>query len=67
MDGKRLRDEITEKLAAEMASLGSPRVCLGTVLVGEDRPSQIYVRSKHQQAEKAGMVSQHVGLPGTAT
>jgi methylenetetrahydrofolate dehydrogenase (NADP+)/methenyltetrahydrofolate cyclohydrolase len=50
-----------------MASLGSPRVCLGTVLVGDDRPSQIYVRSKHQQAEKAGMVSQHVGLPQTAT
>ena len=67
MDGIRLRDEITEQLAAEMISLGSPRVCLGTVLVGDDRPSQIYVRSKHKQAEKAGMVSQHIGLTAAAT
>ncbi len=55
MDGARLRDEITERLAAKMQALGSPRVCLATVLVGDDRPSQIYVRSKHRQAEKAGM------------
>src|SRR5262245_52185381 len=67
MDGARLRDEITERLAAELVALGSPRVCLGTVLVGDDRPSQIYVRSKHRQAEKAGMVSQHAGLPATAS
>ena len=67
MDGARLRDEITERLAAEMLALGSPRVCLGTVLVGDDRPSQIYVRSKHRQAEKAGMTSQHIGLPPTAS
>jgi len=67
MDGARLRDEITERMAAEMLALGSPRVCLGTVLVGDDRPSQIYVRSKHRQAEKAGMTSQHIGLPPTAS
>ncbi len=67
MDGIRLRDEITERLAAEIAALGSPHVCLGTVLVGDDRPSQIYVRSKHRQAEKAGMTSQHIGLPPTAS
>ena len=67
MDGKRLRDEITEQLAGELAALGNPPVCLGTVLVGDDRPSQIYVRSKHQQAEKAGMRSRHVGLPPTAS
>ena len=67
MDGIRLRDEMTEQLAAEMISLGSPRVCLGTVLVGDDRPSQIYVRSKHKQAEKAGMVSQHIGFTAAAT
>ena len=67
MDGARLRDEITERLAAEMVALGSPRVCLGTILVGDDKPSQIYVRSKHRQAEKAGMTSEHIGLPPTAT
>jgi methylenetetrahydrofolate dehydrogenase (NADP+)/methenyltetrahydrofolate cyclohydrolase len=67
MDGNRLRDEITERLAAEIAALGSPPVCLATVLVGDDRPSQIYVRSKHRQAEKAGMASRHVELPPTAS
>jgi methylenetetrahydrofolate dehydrogenase (NADP+)/methenyltetrahydrofolate cyclohydrolase len=67
MDGNRLRDEITDRLAAEIAALGSPPVCLGTVLVGDDRPSQIYVRSKHRQAEKAGMTSRHVELPPTAS
>ena len=67
MDGARLRDEVTEHLAAELVALGSPSVCLGTVLVGEDRPSQIYVRSKHQQAEKAGMSSRHIGLPSAAS
>ena len=67
MDGIKLRDEITEKVAAEIAGLGSPEVCLATVLVGDDRPSQIYVRNKHRQAEKAGMVSRHVELPPTAS
>jgi methylenetetrahydrofolate dehydrogenase (NADP+)/methenyltetrahydrofolate cyclohydrolase len=67
MDGIKLRDEITEKVAVEIAGLGSPEVCLATVLVGDDRPSQIYVRNKHRQAEKAGMVSRHVELPPTAS
>ena len=67
MDGNRLRDEITLELAAEIAGLGSPTVCLSTVLVGDDRPSQLYVRSKHRQAEKAGMASRHVELGATAS
>ena len=35
-----------------------------TVLVGDDKPSQIYVRNKRKKAEEAGMVSRHVELPG---
>jgi len=42
-------------------------VCLATVLVGDDRPSQLYVKSKHKKAAEAGMVSKHVELPATAT
>lgn len=42
---------------------GVPRVCLATVLVGDDKPSQVYVRMKHAQAEKAGMTSRHVEFP----
>jgi methylenetetrahydrofolate dehydrogenase (NADP+)/methenyltetrahydrofolate cyclohydrolase len=42
-------------------------VCLATVLVGDDGPSQRYVKMKHRKAEEAGMVSHHVGLPATAS
>ena len=67
MDGLRLRDETVARLRAEIDALGNPAVCLATVLVGDDRPSQLYVRSKHKKAEEAGMRSKHIGLPPTAT
>jgi len=56
MDGKRLRDEIVTELRAKLDDLGNPLVCLATVLVGDDKPSQIYVRNKRKKAEEAGMV-----------
>ena len=64
MDGKVLRDEIIEALRKELEAAGSPPVCLATVLVGDDRPSEVYVRMKHQAAERAGLRSKHVELPG---
>ncbi|HMS17424.1 MAG TPA: bifunctional 5,10-methylenetetrahydrofolate dehydrogenase/5,10-methenyltetrahydrofolate cyclohydrolase [Planctomycetota bacterium] len=67
LDGNRLRDETVARLRREINMLGSPKICLATVLVGADRPSQIYVRMKHKKAEEAGMVSRSVELPGTAT
>jgi methylenetetrahydrofolate dehydrogenase (NADP+) / methenyltetrahydrofolate cyclohydrolase len=67
MDGNLLRDETVARLRTEIDALGNPHVCLATVLVGDDRPSQIYVRSKHKKAEEAGMASKHAGLPPTAT
>lgn len=67
LDGNRLRDEIIAGIRDEIESLGSPAVCLATVLVGGDKPSQIYVRMKQRQAEKAAMTSRHVELPATAT
>lgn len=67
LDGNRLRDEIVADLRAEIDSLGSPAVCLATVLVGADKPSQIYVRMKQRKAEEAGMAPRHVELPGTAS
>jgi methylenetetrahydrofolate dehydrogenase (NADP+)/methenyltetrahydrofolate cyclohydrolase len=39
---------------------------LATVLVGDDAPSQRYVRNKHVQAGKAGMVSRNEILPADA-
>lgn len=67
MDGIRLRDEMVVALRERIEAAGSPRICLATVLVGEDPPSQRYVRMKHVQAEKAGMVSHGDVLPATAS
>jgi len=66
MDGNRLRDEIVAALATTIATAGSPPVCLATVLVGDDAPSQRYVRNKHVQAGKAGMQSRNEILPADA-
>jgi methylenetetrahydrofolate dehydrogenase (NADP+)/methenyltetrahydrofolate cyclohydrolase len=67
MDGNRLRDETVVRLRGEIDALGSPAVCLSTVLVGADKPSQIYVRMKQKKAQEAGMVSKGVELPETST
>jgi methylenetetrahydrofolate dehydrogenase (NADP+) / methenyltetrahydrofolate cyclohydrolase len=67
MDGNRLRDETVARLKTEIDALGSPPVCLATVLVGADKPSQIYVRMKQKKAEQAGMMSKGVELAETAT
>jgi methylenetetrahydrofolate dehydrogenase (NADP+) / methenyltetrahydrofolate cyclohydrolase len=67
MDGAALRDEIVAALRAEIESAGSPSVCLATVLVGDDLPSERYVRSKQRFADEAAMLSRHVGLPATAS
>jgi methylenetetrahydrofolate dehydrogenase (NADP+) / methenyltetrahydrofolate cyclohydrolase len=67
MDGARLRDEIVADLRKTVEAAGSPPVCLATVLVGEDRPSQTYVRIKQRKAAEAGMESRAVELPATIT
>jgi methylenetetrahydrofolate dehydrogenase (NADP+)/methenyltetrahydrofolate cyclohydrolase len=66
MDGKLLRDEIVAGLRATVQAAGSPAVCLATVLVGDDPPSRSYVRTKHRQADLAGIQSRNVELPITA-
>lgn len=66
MDGNRLRDETIAALRATITAAGSPPVCLATVLVGDDRPSRLYVANKQKKAAEAGMTSRHVGLAGDA-
>ncbi len=63
MDGIRLRDELIAGLKSQIEALGNPHVCLATVLVGDDKPSRLYVASKQKKAGEAGMVSRHVELP----
>ena len=68
MDGNALRDEIVDGAARRsIEAAGSPPVCLATVLVGDDPPSQRYVRSKQRKAAEAGMRPRHVDLPATAS
>ncbi len=67
MDGNALRDEVVAGVREKIEAAGSPPVCLATVLVGDDGPSQRYVRSKHKKAAEAGLVSEHRELPATAT
>ncbi|MEM9465113.1 MAG: bifunctional 5,10-methylenetetrahydrofolate dehydrogenase/5,10-methenyltetrahydrofolate cyclohydrolase [Actinomycetota bacterium] len=63
MDGIRLRDELIAGLKSQIEALGDPHVCLATVLVGDDKPSRLYVASKQKKAGEAGMISRHVELP----
>lgn len=54
-------------MRSELEAGGSPAITLATVLVGDDRPSQVYVRSKHKQAALAGLHSRHVELPASVS
>lgn len=62
MDGIRLRDRIVQSIRNKIVDAGSPSVCLATVLVGDDKPSRVYVQMKQLQASKAAMQSQFVHL-----
>jgi methylenetetrahydrofolate dehydrogenase (NADP+) / methenyltetrahydrofolate cyclohydrolase len=67
MDGNALRDELVATIRTRIEHAGSPEICLATVLVGDDGPSQRYVKMKHQKAAEAGLASRHVDLPATTT
>ena len=66
LDGSALRDRMIADVAREVADLSSVP-CLATVLIGDDGPSQVYVRNKHRQAQLAGMTSRNETLPASAT
>lgn len=67
LDGVALRDATVAQLRSTIEAAGSPPVCLATVLVGDDKPSHIYVANKHKKAQEAGMVSRGVDLPASAS
>ena len=61
----RVRAEVTDRVArlrGEGISVG-----LGTVLVGDDAPSERYVAMKHEDCAEVGMYSAGEHLPATAT
>ena len=67
MDGNALRDEIVADIRQRIEAAGSPEICLATVLVGDDTPSQRYVKMKHAKAAEAGLTSRHADLPASAS
>lgn len=70
IDGKAHAQALREKIAGEVAAMAASsgrRPGLAVVLVGEDPASEIYVRSKGEHSQAAGMHSVTVRLASTAT
>jgi methylenetetrahydrofolate dehydrogenase (NADP+)/methenyltetrahydrofolate cyclohydrolase len=69
LDGRRAASDIKADLRARVAALGDlgVRPGLGTVLVGEDPGSVIYVNGKHRDCAEVGIASIRVDLPGDAS
>ncbi len=69
LSGKEVAAVVRQEVAQRVAALSDrgKSVGLATVLVGEDPASQVYVRSKHRSAEKAGMLSFDHHMPATST
>ena len=68
MDGNALRDEIVAGLRERIEAAGSPEVCLATVLVGDDGPSQRYVPQQAQEGRRGrdDLASQRAARHGDA-
>lgn len=69
IDGKAVAAQIKSELATRVAALREKGVVpgLGTVLVGADAASQIYVGGKHRDCAEVGIESIRVDLPEDTT
>jgi methylenetetrahydrofolate dehydrogenase (NADP+)/methenyltetrahydrofolate cyclohydrolase len=69
LDGTKLADEIRAEVAQAVAKHKSSgrQPGLAVVIVGENPASQVYVRAKGKACEEAGMHSETIRLPETAT
>ncbi len=62
IDGRALAAKVRAQVAAEVEAFGS-RVCLATVLVGDDPASHVYVSKKHDASAEAGIESRDHRFP----
>jgi len=62
LDGKFVAQEMQNAIKKKIDA-SSVEITLATVLVGDDKPSQIYVNNKHKQASASSIKSLHVNLP----
>ncbi|MFI7041419.1 bifunctional methylenetetrahydrofolate dehydrogenase/methenyltetrahydrofolate cyclohydrolase [Microbispora rosea] len=69
LDGKATAAKIKSKLAERVKALATRGVTpgLGTILVGDDPGSQIYVAGKHRDCAEVGITSIRKDLPESAT
>jgi methylenetetrahydrofolate dehydrogenase (NADP+)/methenyltetrahydrofolate cyclohydrolase len=69
LDGEAVATRVRAEVADRVARLRGEGISvgLGTVLVGNDRPSERYVALKHEDCAKVGMVSVGEHLPETET
>ena len=68
IDGKKAAAELREELKIEVSELKSKYnkvPGLTVILVGEDAPSQIYVRNKEKSAKEVGLKSEVIKYPDT--
>ncbi len=68
--GRRLSNRIRSQVKTEVEALVEKHGIqpkLVTVIVGEDPGSEMYVRMKHKASNKAGILSDHHGLPESTT
>jgi methylenetetrahydrofolate dehydrogenase (NADP+)/methenyltetrahydrofolate cyclohydrolase len=69
LEGNVVAEAVFTDLAKRIADLKAQGIepGLGTILVGEDAPSQGYVRKKHETAAQIGIASFHKEIPETAS
>jgi methylenetetrahydrofolate dehydrogenase (NADP+)/methenyltetrahydrofolate cyclohydrolase len=69
LDGKATAAKVKAELAERVAKLAEQgvRPGLGTILVGDDPGSQVYVNGKHRDCAEVGIASIRIDLPATAT
>jgi len=69
IDGKRISNEIKDKLKVKVAELKEQGItgCLAVVQVGDDPASSVYVRNKKRACEYIGIKSQSYELPQETT
>ncbi len=69
LDGKATALRVRERVQSEVAALHTRGVGvgLGTILVGDDPASAVYIGAKIKACEEAGIESIHAQLPASAT
>lgn len=70
LDGRRVAARVrleVSRAVAEFRRMHGRQPGLGTLLVGEDPASAIYIRMKHRACEEVGITSIHQTLPQDAT